>query len=192
MSLEAAIAELTAAVKENTEAHAKLAEVAKATQQAKAAPKKAAPEAEKPEAEKPEAEKPEAEKPEAEKPAPKKAAAKPKAAPKKAAAKPKAPTLSATVDRDEFKNAARAFMSAEDEETRDKNKANFAAALNHLGASKLTDVDDEDLPRLAGYIAYWSAGLEVDFEEIDALLADMSSDEDDRASDEEADDEMLA
>jgi hypothetical protein len=193
MSIEAALAELTAAVKENTAAHTKLAEVAQAAQKggttAKASPAKAsttkastAKASEDTEAEENEAEAPE------EKPAPKKAPAKKapakKAPAKKAPAKPKAPTLSAEVDRDEFKNTARAFMSPDDEDTRDANKEKFASALAHLGAKKLTEVDDEDLAKLAGYIAYWNAGLDVDFEEIDGLIAEAAE-----ASSEESEDD---
>lgn len=178
MSIEAALAELTAAVKANTEAHEKLAQVAKAAQGSKpAAAKKPAPEKAAP-----------AEDTTEEAPAeePKKAPAKKAPAKKAAAKKPDAPTLSATVEMDDFKNAARAFMSPDDEEQRDKNKANFAAALNHLGAASLSKVDGEDLPKLAGYVAYWATGLEVDFDEIDEKIAELSD-----GGDEEESDDML-
>ncbi len=173
MSIEEQLAELTAAVKENTEAHKALADVAKAAQGTKApAPAPGAAEEE-------------------EKAAPKtrsraakeKPGAEEKAAPKtrsRAAAKKKTePELPGSVDRAEFMKTARAFLSPDDEEVMEANKEKFAAALDHLGASKMSAVDDEDLPKLAGYIAYWNAGLEVDFEKIDGLVAEASGGTDD-------------
>ena len=168
MSLEEQIAKLTAAVEANTAAHTKLAEVAMSASAGKRT--------------------------EAEKPAPKEeddgeddaAAAKKKAAAKKAAETRKAnaskkkaeeekeaPTLDASVTSKDLMAAARAFMSPDDADQCEENKERFASALKHLGAAKLSAVDEEDIPKLAGYIAYWQGGLDVDFEEIDGLIAEL-------------------
>ena len=170
MSLEAAIAELTAAVRENTEAHTKLAAVAVAAAKSGKAEKPAAEVtgSEEPKAEKPKAEKPKAEKPKAEKPA----------------AKPKAkPPVQVDVDQAATPGIAVAFLSTDDEADRDARKAKMRSALDHLGAKKASEIDnDEDCVKFATYVAYWTAGHEVDFEEIDALVAealDGSGSEDD-------------
>lgn len=172
MSIEKALADLTAAVQANTEAHQKLEKAAIASMKQKAAAAKAP------------ADDDEDDEP-APKPAARKTAAKP-AAEKKAPAKkpasrakkPAEPKLSATVERDEVSNAARNWMDTDDEAVRDERKAQFKAALNHLGAKKMGDVDDDDLPRLMAYIAYWSADLEVDFEALDEKIAEMAEDDD--------------
>jgi hypothetical protein len=202
--LETALAENTAALKEavaalnrNTEAHEKLAAVAVKAQSAKAAeptrePYKTAAEpekaAEKP-AEKP-ATKPAAEKPAAEKPAAEKPAAKPAAKPTGKKGK-QPPALVAEVTSEALRDAAKAFLSSDDAAVRDGAKGQMSAAFNHLGAAKLSDLDDEGRAKLAGYIAYWSAGLDVNFEEIDekiAALADENSEGDEGG---EGDDESM-
>ncbi|AIT13314.1 hypothetical protein DSS3P1_79 [Ruegeria phage DSS3-P1] len=177
MSIEAALAELTAAVKENTAAHAKLAEVAAAAAGGKAAaPAKAPAKDEAPAEEK--------------KPAAK-AAAKPaaKAAAKKPAAKKvEPPELAGSVTHTEIAKIGAAFLKGDDEEARDAAKSNFIAGLQHIGAAKLGEIDsDEDRARLAGYIAYWTAGLEVDFEAIDEIV--LAAGGDDEGSDDEGSDD---
>lgn len=191
MSLEAQLAELTAAVKENTEAQMKLAAAATAAvspRKADATPGTAKPAEKEETPETPEEDDAEAKKKAAaekrkETAAKKKAekeAAEKKAAAEKAAEKSEteAPELSATVEMDDFKKQARAFMSPDDEEERDANKEKFAAALKHLGAGSLSKVDDDDLPRLAGYVTYWQAGLDVDFEAVDEIVAGLSDEGD--------------
>jgi hypothetical protein len=72
----------------------------------------------------------------------------------------------------DLKKAAAAYLNGDDEEARDAAKKNFIGALAHIGAKKLGEVDsDEDRARLAGYVAYWTAGLDVDFEAIDEIVA---------------------
>jgi len=181
MSLEEELRANTEALKENTAAHLKLAEVAMAA--AGQGGGKAAP-AEKPVPEKDEDEAPKETAAEKKKrlAAEKAAAAKAEAA-KKPAAK-SAPELETEVDAADLKKAAAAFLGSDDEKVRNANKKNFMAALDHLGASKLTDVDtDEDRARLAGYIAYWEAGLKVDFEAIDEIIAGGGSDGEDEGED---------
>ena len=162
MSLEAQMAELTAALKDNTAAHTALANVAKAAtaKVTAAAPAKDA-EAEKPApktAEKPAPKT--AEKP-AEKAAPKVA---PKAAPKKKAE----PILVPTMNVDDLRTKARAYLEGDDAAVRDAKKANLSAAFDHLGVAKLGEIEsDEDRARLAAYLDYWAADLEVDFEALD-------------------------
>lgn len=183
MSIEKALADLTTALKENTEAHLKLADVAKAAQASKTpAPEKAP--AEKPKA----ASKAKAEADEQEE-APKKEAAK-KPAARKAAPKNKTPDPVTSITFDDLKLAAKAFISPEDESERDARKEKLGSALDHLGASKLTEVDEDDMPKVATYLAYWTAGLDVDFEEIDGLIAEASDDDSEGAS-EGDDDEMI-
>ena len=166
MSIEEALAANTAALIENTAAHAKLAEVATAAASGKPATSGAK------------------DKP-ADDETPKETAAEKKkrlAAEKKAKeaeTETEAPKLAASVTAAALKKAAGAFLQSDDEEERDANKANFIGALSHLGAKKLGDVDSgEDRARLAGYIAYWNAGLDVDFEAIDGLLAGEEEEED--------------
>ena len=199
MSLEAAIAELTAAVRENTAAHNKLAEVAKA------ATGKTTTEAPKP------APETKAEEPSEDKEAQKKAAAEKKAASEKrkaekeakekaeaeAAAKADAaadeaddeatdlPEIVASVDSAGALAAASAFLNPKDASKRDENKANMQAAFAHLGVTRLGGLEsDEDRARFVAYLAYWTAGLSVDFEEVDERLAslDGATDADDLLS----------
>lgn len=169
MSLEAALAAFTEALKENTaqqatatEAlkentaqHAAFAEIARAGVKAgtKSTATKAAPKGEPEE--------------EPKKPAPTRKATTKESDP---------PELPTSVEAQELRGLARQFM-AKDHENRDENKANFSAALKHLGAENLSAVSDADAPKLYGYITYWNAGLDVSFEEIDALVADSPSEE---------------
>ncbi len=174
MSLEAAIAELTAAVRENTEAHAKLAAVAVAASKAgKDKPAAEVTGSEEPKAEKPKAEKPKAERPKAEKPK---------------AEKPKAkPEVQTDVDEAAIPGIAVGFLGTDDESVREDRKAKMRSALDHLGFKKASEIDnDEDRVKFATYVAYWSAGHEVDFEEIDALVAEAVGD-----SGSEDDDDMV-
>lgn len=184
MSLETAIAELTAAVRENTAAHTKLAEVAIATRKGSAPDVAEEPKAEKkaaPKAAPKSAPKADPEEPKTEKEAPK------KAAPKKAAP----PKIAAEVSDDEIKVMARNYMSGDDEDEREAKKANVSAAFNHLGVKKLSEIEeDADRARLAGYIAYWAAGLKVDFEEIDGLV-EAAGDDDAGDGDGDDGDDML-
>lgn len=166
MSLEDQITELTAAVKENTAAHLKLAEVAQAASGSKTGVKPAAEKA----SDANEGGGEDDEKP-ATKPAAKKPAAKPRAS---RAKKPQPPELSADVTRKDFQASARAYIGSDDAEDREQRQEQLAAALDHLGASKLGEVEDEDIPRIAAYFAYWSAGLEVIFEEVDARVAELT------------------
>ena len=177
MSIETLIAELTTAIKDNTAAHAKLAEVAtaaargKATTTAKEEPK----EEPKEEAETPAAKKKRlaAEKKKAEAEAEKKDEAE---AEKGEAEKPE---LAESVTHDELHKLAGKFLASDDADVRDNAKSNFVGALAHLGAKKLTELeDDAQRARVAGYITYWMAGLEVDFDEIDALIPDAEGDDD--------------
>ena len=168
MSLEEALAANTAALIANTEAHANLAAVATAATGGKATTKPTKEESK--------------EEPEEQDEAPKETAAEKKkrlAAEKKAAAAKKAaadkkkekPELEAEVTGAELHKIASAYLKGDDEETRDTNKENFVGGLAHIGAGKLGEIEsDTDRARLAAYIQYWTAGLDVDFDEIDALV----------------------
>lgn len=152
MSIEEEIRELTSAVKENTAAHKQLGKIARATS-AKAGGDTTAP----------------AEKSTSGKSASKKATGT-KAAAKKDDVKADAEVKTEVSDA-ELRTLARDFMSKDnDGETRDKNKANFAAALKHLGGENLSGVTEDDRPRLFVYITRWNEGEKVDFEEVDALF----------------------
>ena len=176
MSLEQQIADLTAAVKENTAAHAKLAEVAAAAASTKPVEEKA-PAKKTTAAKKTEESEDAAE----EKTTTKKAPAK-----KTTAKKTEKPELAKSVTAAKLKTAAGGYLKGDDEEARDAAKTNFKAALDHLGATSLSGVDNNtDRAKLAGYIAYWQADLEVDFEEIDALI------EGDGEGDGDEDDDLL-
>jgi len=175
MSIETLLAELTTAIKENTVAHAKLADVAVAASKGKAAAPKEEPK-----------EAPKEEPEESEDEAPKETAAAKKkrlaAEKKKAEAEAKTvekPELEEAVGHDALHKLAGKFLATDDEAERDTNKGNFVGALAHLGAKKLTDLaDDSERARVAGYITYWMAGLEVDFDEIDALIPVAEGDDD--------------
>ena len=178
MSLEQAIKELTEAVIANTKAHAQLGEIAKATVGAKQ-PAKVPAKSEEPD-----------EQPEEEAEKPKKAPAKKEPA-KEPAKKPVAKKtelreMATEVDSADLRGLARTFMS-KDHDNRDQNKDNFAAALAHLGAARLTEVTAEDEARLFAYITYWNEGLEVDFEEVDERLVELAGDDADEG-DEDGDD----
>lgn len=200
MAFESLIQELIDAVKENTAAHAQLGEIAKAAAgkpagKASTASKKteteddgedeAAKKAEAAAKRKAAAEKKKADEAAAEKKKADEAAKKKAAAEKKKAAD--TPELPGTVDTADLRGLARTFMS-KDNENRDENKEKFAAALDHLGAENLSGVSEEDQARLFGYITYWSAGLDVDFEAVDEIVAAAAPDED---AGEEDDDSML-
>ncbi len=166
IGLRADLKENTAALKDNSAAHLALAKVATAAAGGKVSVvgATAAATTTKAVADKLVAEKPAA------------AAAKPAAAAAaKPAAKPKAkvePTLAPAVSLDDLRAAAKDYLGSDDPAIRDAGKANISAAFKHLGAGKLTEIEsDEDRARLSAYIAFWTAGLEVNFEDIDAKVA---------------------
>lgn len=173
MSLEEALRANTEALKENTAAHKALADVAVAAASSKSAPAEKATEEKAPE----------------EKAPPKETAAQKKkrlAAEKKAKAEAEAaakkaeePELETDVEFADLQKVCAALLDEDREDYRDEHKANFIGALKHLGAKKLTDVDEDDYARLAGYVAYWEAGLDVDFEAIDEKLVEAAGGEDD-------------
>jgi len=177
MSIEAALAELTSAVKENTAIHREFAEIAR-----KAATGKSTGEAASDKAAEEAAAKAEAEK-KAEAAEKRKAAAAKKKAEQEAAkaAEAEADENEASGDFEVVKEIspvdlralAKEFMSADDEDERDANKANFAAALKHLGAAKLSEVsDDEDRAKLATYIKAWIADPKAKLSAIDGQIED--------------------
>lgn len=172
MALEDAIRELTAAVKENTEAHAALSRVASAAAGGK--------KAEKPEPKEDEKSEDESAEDEAAK---KKAAAAEKrratAAKKKAeeAAKKKAAAPEATVSPEEFSKIVKGFLSGDDveEDQREENKSRIRGAMDHLGLTALKDVnDDVTRAKIAAYIGVWSIGEDADFDEIDAKIDELN------------------
>ncbi len=167
MSLEAAIAELTAAVRENTEVHAKFAEIAR-TASKSAQPKKAVDDEASEEAK-------------AEKSEPQKKAASKKAAAKKngTARKRKPVAVRGAVDESAIRQIARAYLDGEDEDEREAKKKNVSAAFEHLGVKKLSDLeDDTERAKLAAYIAHWEAGANLGFDAIDDLVAEAAGDDD--------------
>lgn len=172
MNIEEALAANTAALIENTAAHAKLAEVAMAAAGGKSAAGGKV--TEKPKDEEEEEQTETAAEKKKRLAAEKKAAAAAAAAAKeKEQAEP--PELVAEMTAAALHKIAAAFMSDDlDEAERDENKANFVGGLNHLGAKKFSELaDDSERARLAGYIGYWSAGLDVDFEAIDTLIEEL-------------------
>lgn len=178
MSLEEAIAANTAALIENSAAHKMLADVATAAATGKSVSK---PE---PEKEKAGSEEETRELTAAEKKAANAAKRRKAAAAKKAAEKAEPPELTLMVTAPELRKLAAAFMDGDDDEARELNKTNFIGGLQHVGAAKLTELeDDAERARVAGYLAYWSAGLEVNFEAIDEILDAMGSGEDDGGDD---------
>lgn len=180
-SLEQALAENTAALIENTAAHLQLAKVAGASM--KSGTTATASTAVEPTDEKPATgtAAAAAKKAAAEALAAKKAATAEAAAAKKAAGskKPKVPELEAEVSEADLRTACRAYLNTDDEEEREAHKANVTSAFAHLGVKVLTEIEAEGRAQLAGYVAYWAAGLEVVFEDIDALLADAPDEADD-------------
>lgn len=185
MSLESAIQELTAAVKENTAAHLQLADVAKAASTG-AKPSETKKEAQTPAKDETDEDEAEAQKKAAAAERRKKAAEKKKAEAEAAAAAEAEAEAEAEGDDDllggdddlpevqaeasvaEIKKAAGAFLDEDDENFRDDNKAKVISAFKHLGVSKLGGLTDaEDRAKLLAYIAYWNAGLEVNFEDVD-------------------------
>lgn len=185
MALEKLIEDLIAALNANTTAHSKLADVAiaaaaeKTTKAAAEAPAKKAP-----------AKKAEADEEDEE---PKKAPAKKtaeKAPAKKAPAKKKGPELVLKVKEDQIADIAVGFMSTDDEEEREERKTKMRSALQHLGFKKATEIDNaEDRAKFASYLAFWAAGEDVDFEDIDEKIADALGGSD--AEDEDEDDDMV-
>ncbi|MFU1607369.1 hypothetical protein ACM25O_13370 [Sulfitobacter pontiacus] len=180
MSIEEALAANTAALIENTKAHAKLAEVAMAAAGGKASASTAE-KAKVTETEEEEAPKETAAEKKKRLAAEKAAATKKAAAEKAKASKAKKPELVSEMTAAELHKIAAAFMSDElDEAERDANKANFVGGLAHLGAKKFSELsDDTERARLAAYIGYWQAGLDVDFEEIDGLIEALDGGEED-------------
>lgn len=183
MSIEEALAANTAALIENTAAHARLADVAVAASGGKPAADKPA---DKPKAETP---KDDGEKPETAAAKKKRLAAEKKAKEAAAAAEAEAaeeeapgeaPELVAEVTAADLHTQASAFMSKElDAEVLDANKANFVGGLAHLGAKKFSELsDDSERARLSAYIGYWEAGLDVDFTAIDEAIEALGGDDD--------------
>lgn len=189
MSIEAALAELTAAVKENTAVHREFAEIARKAATGKSSGEAAADTAADEAAAKAEAEK------KAEAAEKKKAAAAKKKAEEEAAKKAAEAEAEAEEDEAEDETEAEAeiadwevvteisevdlralakeFMSADDEDERDANKANFVAALKHIGAKQLSQVsDDEDRAKLATYIKAWQADPKAKLRDIDSKIED--------------------
>lgn len=172
MGIEEALAANTAALEANTAAHNRLADVAEAAAGGKPAADKPA---DKPKAETP---KDDGEKPETAAAKKKRLAAEKKAAEAAAAAEAEEaeevdpPELVAEVTAADLHTQASAFMSKElDAEVLDANKANFVGGLSHLGAKKFSELgSDGDRARLSAYIAYWQAGLDVDFTAIDEAI----------------------
>lgn len=189
MSLEAAIQELTAAIKDNTAAHTNLADVAKAAAGSSkpAETKKAEPDTTDDDGEDDAEAKKKAAAAERRKKAAEKKAAEAKAE-EEAAKKKEAeaeeeddllggddelPEVQSEATVAEVKASAGKFLDSDDENFRDDNKSKVIAAFKHLGVSKLGGLTDaEDRAKLVGYIAYWNAGLEVNFEEVDERVAE--------------------
>lgn len=173
MALETEMAALTAALKENTAAHMALTKVAAAAAGSKteAAPKAGA--------------KPPVEKaPAAKTPAAKAPAAKAPASKAPAAKKAKLPEIFGEVDKATLVAASRAYLATDDEDELEARKANMVAAYEHLGVKKISDLaDDAERAKLFAYIAYWTVAAEVDFEELDELVGEQVSDEDEEEDD---------
>lgn len=188
MNIEERLDLLTQALEANTAAHLKLAEVALAASSGKTAPAedKKAPAKDKPAPAETE-ETPEDDAAEKKKAAAAKkkaaaaAAAKKKAEAEKAAAA-EAPEIETSVSVDDMRAAVKAHMETDDEEVRATRMSNLKGALAHLGLGKLSEVTEDDaVAKLAGYVAYWKAGVEFSFEDVDSIIdaADTGSDEDD-------------
>ena len=167
MSLEEALRENTEALKENTAAHAELAKVAAAAA-GKSATSKPTEDKETSVKDDPPKETAAQKK---KRLAAEKKAKEAEAAKKAEAEKADEPELATEVSFDDLKKACAELLKDEGK------KSDFMGALSHLGAKKLTEVDEEDFPRLAAYVAYFSAGLDVDFENIDEKLAELADGE---------------
>ena len=177
MGIEEKLDALTAAIIANTASHDRLAAVATAAAGGKATPATAkAEEASEEEEEKTETAAAKKKRLAAEKKAKEAAAA---AAAEEEEEEPEAPTLKTKVTGKALHTLASDFMSDElDDAERDANKANFISGLGHIGAKKISELEtDESRARLAGYIQYWTAGLDVDFDEIDALVGFEAADD---------------
>lgn len=194
MSIEQALAELTEAVKENTTVQSKIVELAesaakargnteepkkpaaRSTAKAKAAPK------EEPK-EEPKDEAPAEEKPAAKKPATR--------ARKPAAKKTKTHEVRVGISVDDVRDLARKHASNDggDKEERERLKGLMSSAFDHLGVSKLSDMDDEERVKFAHYLDHWIEDSQqtLDFEALDeAVLAAVEA-----AGDGEEEDDML-
>lgn len=136
MSFDIAMAELTAALKENiavmkenTAAHTRLTAVAVAAQK--------------------------------DKPAPSEANLKPKSAPK----------VDGAVDAEAIRAAAREHLFGGAEEERAAKKTYLGSASKHLGVGMLAELENvQDRAQAAGDIAYWTAGLQVIFEDLEGMV----------------------
>lgn len=164
MSLEDQLSDISAklealisAIGDNTEAHTALGKIASKAADAKPASSKA--------------------KAADEKPAPAKEKPKPAPAKAKEEKKPEFEVVASTSIA-EARTAIKDYVSEEGADT-DARKAQLKAALDHLGARKLSEISEEDAPRLATYAAAWSAGAEVNFEEIDEMVAEAAPGSDD-------------
>lgn len=191
MSIEQALAELTAAVKENTTVQSKIVELAESAAKARgnteepkkpatrtAAKAKAAPKEEP-------KEEPAAEE---EKPAPKKPATR---ARKPAAKKAKEHEVRVGISVDDVRDLARKHASNDggDKEERERLKGLMSSAFDHLGVSKLSDMDDEERVKFAHYLDHWidDSQQTLDFEALDEkVLAAVEA-----AGDGEEEDDML-
>ncbi len=174
MSIEKALADLTEAVKANTEVQAKIVELAEAAKNrgAETAPKQAAPKkttraaaakkAEPKAEEEPKAD--DSDEPEA-KPAPTKTTR---------SKKPKTPEVRVGISVDDLRDLARKHASNDggDKEERERLKGLMAAAFDHLGVSKLSDMDDEERGKFAHYLDYWIEDNKqtLDFEALDEAV----------------------
>lgn len=114
-------------------------------------------------------------------------AEKPKTTRKPRAKKPEIPAPITEIDGPDLRKHAAAYMGSDDEDEREAAKANLSAALKHLGVKKLPELDDDDRPKVATYLAYWAQGLEVDFEELDELVAAASDSGGDDGDDDDED-----
>lgn len=86
------------------------------------------------------------------------------------------PEVQAEATIKELHAAAAAYLDEDAKDYRDENKKNVVAAFAHLGVKKLGELkaDDraEDRAKLLAYITYWKAGQKVDFEAVDARVAE--------------------
>lgn len=189
MSLEEALAANTAAIEANTKVQTAILEKistggAKAEAPAEEKPKPSRSRAKPKPAEEKASEETETDEtpdePE-EKPEPKKAAPK-KAAPKKDAMAEM--EVRTGIDTDALRDLARKFGSNDggDKDERERLKGLMASAFDHLGAKKLSDLDDEDRVKFAFYLDHWIADSQakLDFEALDEQVAtDIEASDDD-------------
>lgn len=94
-------------------------------------------------------------------------------------------TIATTVSLAEVRKIGGDYLAVEDEDQRDERKAQIKAALAHLGFAKTAEIDNNaDRCRYAEYVKRWLRGEEFDFEDVDAeveaaLEADGGDEEDD-------------